>query len=76
MGKTTLLVLASMTLALLLACIAASTAAVPGFAQSATVTLVGGGGYRQVRRPRRRAHGQADKQHIEQSHPRRYATGP
>jgi hypothetical protein len=42
MGKTTL-VLASMTLAVLLACIAASTAAVPALAQSATVTLVGAG---------------------------------
>ena len=42
MGKTTL-VLASMTLAVLLACMAASTAAVPGLAQSATVTLVGAG---------------------------------
>jgi CHAT domain-containing protein len=42
MGKTTL-VLASMTLAVLLACMTASTAAVPGLAQSATVTLVGAG---------------------------------
>jgi acid phosphatase type 7 len=42
MGKTTL-VLASMTLAVLLACIAAVLAAVPGLAQSATVTLVGAG---------------------------------
>src|SRR5918995_6491118 len=42
MGKTTL-VLASMTLAVLLACMAASTAAVPGFAQSATAPLVGAG---------------------------------
>src|SRR5215216_1986063 len=42
MGKTTL-VLASMTLAVLLACVAASTAAVPGLAQTATVTLVGAG---------------------------------
>jgi hypothetical protein len=42
MGKTTL-VLASMTLAVLLACMAAVLAAVPGFAQSATVTLVGAG---------------------------------
>ena len=42
MGKTTL-VLASMTLAVLLACMAASSAAVPGLAQSAPVTLVGAG---------------------------------
>src|SRR5215213_11825015 len=42
MGKTTL-VLASMTLALLLACMAASSAAVPGLAQTGTVTLVGAG---------------------------------
>ena len=42
MGKTTL-VLASMTLAVLLACIAAVLAAVFGLAQSATVTLVGAG---------------------------------
>src|SRR5215203_6920617 len=42
MGKTTL-VLASMTLAVLLACMAVSTAAVPGLAQTATVTLVGAG---------------------------------
>jgi hypothetical protein len=42
MGKTTL-VLASMTLAVLLACMAAVLAAVAGLAQSATVTLVGAG---------------------------------
>src|ERR687895_2985815 len=42
MGKTTV-VLASMTLAVLLASMAAVLAAVPGFAQSATVTLVGAG---------------------------------
>src|SRR5215207_4549501 len=42
MGKTTL-VLASMTLALLLACMAASSATVPGLAQTGTVTLVGAG---------------------------------
>src|SRR5215208_4691095 len=42
MGKTTLM-LASMTLAVLLACIAAVLATVPGLAQSATVTLVGAG---------------------------------
>src|SRR5829696_4998168 len=43
MGKTTLLVLASMTLAVLLASMAAVLAAVPGLAQTATVTLVGAG---------------------------------
>src|SRR5918993_4719346 len=42
MGKTTL-VLASMTLAVLLASMAAVLAAVPGLAQTATVTLVGAG---------------------------------
>src|SRR5918994_335724 len=42
MGKTTL-VLASMTVAVLLACMAAVLAAVPGLAQTATVTLVGAG---------------------------------
>jgi hypothetical protein len=42
MGKTTL-VLASMTLAVLLAYTAAVLAAVPGIAQSAKVTLVGAG---------------------------------
>jgi len=42
MGKSTL-VLSSMTLAVLLACMAAVLAAAPGFAQTATVTLVGAG---------------------------------
>jgi hypothetical protein len=42
MGKTTL-VLASMTLAMLLACMAAVFAAMPGLAQTAKVTLVGAG---------------------------------
>ena len=42
MQKTTL-VLASMTLAVLLACMAAVLAAVPGLAQTAQVTLVGAG---------------------------------
>src|SRR5919112_5058201 len=42
MGKTSL-VLASMTLAVLLACMAAVLAAAPGFAQTARVTLVGAG---------------------------------
>ena len=42
MGKTTI-VLASLTLAVLLACMTAVLASVPGFARTATVTLVGAG---------------------------------
>ena len=43
MRKSTLLVLASMALALVLACMAAILTTVPSVAQTATVTLVGAG---------------------------------